>query len=270
MPHMNLSNWTNRKWVKISLLVLLLGVFSVWAVETPHGLEGKLEAIGYAVCHQIVSHTLEIGGKLLPLCARCTGMYLGTLLGLSILKSNQRLSGKPSTAKIVVLAGFMFVFTVDGVNSMLASFFSVSPLYTPVNWLRLGTGLLMGVVLANILMPLWNQTLWKQSDPRPVLQNWKQFALLMLCIIVVGVLVWLNIPMLYYPIAILSTGTVLVILGMVYSLLWSIILNKENTLEKLKDGITFYLLGVTCAIVQIGLMDLIRLSLTGSWSGFQI
>ena len=92
----------------------------------------------------------------------------------------------------------------------------------------------------------------------------------MLCIFIVGVLVWLNIPMLYYPIAILSTGTVLVILGMVYSLLWSIILNKENTLEKLKDGITFYLLGVTCAIVQIGLMDLIRLSLTGSWSGFQI
>ncbi|PKN84536.1 MAG: hypothetical protein CVU45_08935, partial [Chloroflexi bacterium HGW-Chloroflexi-7] len=124
-------------------------------------------------------------------------------------------------------------------NSMLASFFSISPLYPPSNWLRLGTGLLMGVVLANILLPLWNQTLWKESNPRPVLQSWKHFFLLLLFMIVVGVLIWLDIPMLYYPIAILSTVTVFVILGMVYTLLWSIILNKENTLEKLKDGITF-------------------------------
>ncbi len=92
----------------------------------------------------------------------------------------------------------------------------------------------------------------------------------MLCLIAAGVLIWLDIPILYYPIAILSTGTVIIILGMVYTLLWSIILNKENTLDKLKDGITFYLLGVICALLQIGLMDLIRMSMTGSWSGFQI
>lgn len=270
MPQMKFSDWTRQKWVKVGLLVLLLALFSVWVLETPSGLIGKAQAIGYAVCHQIASHTIEIGGKLLPLCARCTGMYLGTLLGLLVLRSRQRLSGKPSTAKIVVLAAFMLVFTVDGVNSMLASFFSVSPLYPPSNLLRLGTGLLMGIVLANILLPLWNQTLWKLSDPRPVLQSWKQLALLVLCAIMVGVLVWLDIPLLYYPIAILSTGTVIVILGMVYTLLWSIILNKENTLEKLKNGITFYLLGVICALLQIGLMDLIRMRLTGSWSGFQI
>lgn len=270
MPQMKNSDWTNNKWVKIGLLVLLLALFSVWAVETPSGLIGKVQAIGYAVCHQIASHTLEIGGKLLPLCARCTGMYLGTLLALAVLKANIRFAGNPSKAKIVVLALFMLVFTVDGVNSMLASFFSVSPLYPPSNLLRLATGLLMGVVLANILLPLWNQTLFKQSDPRPVLQSWKQLSLLLLVEVVAGLLVWLDIPFLYYPVAILSTGTVILILGMVYSLLWSIILNKENTLEKLKDGITFYLLGVICALVQIGLMDLIRMSLTGSWSGFQI
>ncbi|MRR32525.1 DUF2085 domain-containing protein, partial [bacterium] len=93
------SDWTNRKWIKISLLVLLLAFFSVWVIETPAGLIGKVQATGYAVCHQIASHTLEIGGKLLPLCARCTGMYLGTLLALAVLKSDTRLAGKPSKAK---------------------------------------------------------------------------------------------------------------------------------------------------------------------------
>lgn len=270
MPQMNPSNWTSKKWVKIGLLLVLLALASIWILETPHGVDGKLNAIGYAVCHQIESHTLEIGGILLPLCARCTGMYLGTLLALLILKPKDRSSGRPSTAKIVVLAAFMLIFTVDGVNSMLTSFFPISPLYPPSNLLRLSTGLLMGVVLANLLLPLWNQTLWKQSNPRPVLQSWRQLALLMVCELILGALVWLDIPILYYPIAILSTGTVIVILGMVYTLLWSIILNKENTLDKLKDGITFYLLGVICALLQIGLMDLIRMSMTGSWSGFQI
>lgn len=263
-------NWTKQRWVKIALLVLLLAIFSVWSIETPSGLIGKVQAIGYAVCHQIASHTIEIGGKLLPLCARCTGMYLGTLLALLILKPNQRLSGKASIVKIIVLAGFLLVFTVDGVNSMLDSFFNIQSLYPPSNLLRLGTGLLMGVVLANLLLPLWNQTLWKQSDPHPVLHSWKQLLLLVFCEVCAAVLVWLDIPFLYYPVAILSTGTVIIILGMVYTLLWSIILNKENTLEKLKEGWTFYLLGVICALLQIGLMDLIRMSLTGSWSGFQI
>jgi uncharacterized membrane protein len=270
MPQMKFSDWVNRKWVKICLLMLLLALFSVWVVETPAGVLGKAEAIGYAVCHQLASHTIEVGGKLLPLCARCTGMYLGTLLALTVLKPWLRRSGKPSKAKIAILAVFMLIFTMDGVNSMLASFFHIQPLYTPANWLRLATGLLMGVVLANILMPLWHQTLWKQSDPHPVLHGWKQFALLVLVETAAGLLVWLNIPILYYPIAILSTGTVIVILGMVYSLLCCIILNKENTLEKFMEGITFYLLGVICALLQIGLMDLIRMSLTGSWSGFQI
>ena len=132
-------DWTKQRWVKITLLVLLLAVFSVWSIETPSGLLGKVQAIGYAVCHQIASHTIEIGGKLLPLCARCTGMYLGTLLALLILKSNQRLSGKPSTAKIIVLVAFLLIFTIDGVNSMLNSFFNIQSLYPPSNMLRLGT-----------------------------------------------------------------------------------------------------------------------------------
>jgi uncharacterized membrane protein len=238
--------------------------------QTEMGQDQPAGCLGFAVCHQIASHTIEIGGKLLPLCARCTGMYLGTLVGLAFLADGKKRSVRPSLAKIIVLALLFLVFLVDGVNSMLSTFFKVAPLYPPSNLLRLSTGLLMGMILANIILPLWNQTLWKQSNPLPVLTSWKQLALLLLCETVVGVMVWLKIPLIYYPIAILSTGTIFLILIMVYSLLWSILLNKENTLEKFKDGWTFYLLGVICAFAQIGLMDLLRFHLTGSWGGFQL
>jgi uncharacterized membrane protein len=267
---MSKTPWTKRKWVKITLLAALLVLLTGWLLETPSGFNGKLAAVGFAVCHQIASHTLEIGGKLLPLCARCTGMYIGTLMALAFLANGKKHSLRPSLPKIILLAVLFLVFVVDGTNSMLSTFFHVAPLYPPSNLVRLGTGLAMGMILANILLPLWNQTLWIESDPKPVLASWKQVALLLLAETAVGVLIWLDVPILYYPVAILSISGIFVILGMVYSLLWSIILNKENTLEKFGDGWTFYLMGVISALVQVGLMDLIRVSLVGSWSGFQL
>jgi uncharacterized membrane protein len=258
------------KSVKIGLVIALLGVVSLWAFFTPHGVDGKLGAVGYAVCHQIDSHTLSVGGRLLPLCARCTGMYLGALAALMVLAPHDKRGGSPSKAKLVVLAVLFLVFVVDGVNSSLALISVEAPLYPPSNLLRLVTGLMMGIILANLLIPLWNQSLWIEKDVRPVLGTWKRFLLLIVCEVAVGILVWFDIPWLYYPIGVLSTGTIFLILGMVYSLLWSIILNKENTLKKFNDGLLFFLLGLICAWLQIGLMDLVRFSLTGTWLGFQL
>mgnify|MGYP000864405230 FL=1 len=267
IPYMALKT---KKWLNVVLLVLLLLQLGAWLWLTPHGLDGKLEAASYAVCHQIDSHTLTIGDRLLPLCARCTGIYLGALLGLLYLSRKDRPSGSPSRPKLLILAALFLVFVMDGVNSMLTTFLHVAPLYTPLNTLRLATGLLMGMLLAQLLLPLWNQTLWKETNPAPVFSKWRQLAFLLLIETVAGLLVWLDIPLLYYPIAILSVGTIFVILSMVYSLLWCIILNKENSLTKTRDGINLYLLGAICAFVQIGLMDLLRYNLTGSWSGFQL
>ncbi len=250
--------------------MLLIALSTLWLLEVPSGLTGKMDAVGFAVCHQIESHTIEIGGKLLPLCARCTGMYLGFLVALLYLSNRQKPAGIPSRLKIAFLAFFFLLFVVDGVNSMLTTFLKIEPLYTPTNWLRLATGLAMGAILANLILPLWNQTLWKENNPAPALRTWKQMGALFLCEIVIGVLVWLDIPLLYYPVAILSTGSIFLVLGMVYSLLWSIILNKENTLGTTRDGWTFFVLGAIFALLQIGLMDLLRVSLMGSWSGFPL
>ena len=270
MPEMNSTKPFKQKWIRIGLLVLIAVMVTVWLMHTPDHLDGKLDAVGYAVCHQIESHTLSLGGKLLPLCARCTGMYLGAIVALSVLASGEKRAGKPSKAKVIVLGVLFLAFLFDSINSTLTTFLSAEPLYPPSNLVRLATGLAMGVILVNLILPMWNQTLWQKPDPRSVLHGWKQFLLLLLCEVVVGVLIWLDVPLIYYPVAILSTGTIFVILGMVYSLLWCIILNKENTLERFKDGWTFYLLGVICAFLQIGLMDLLRFSLTGSWGGFQL
>ncbi|MBA4375036.1 MAG: hypothetical protein C0401_02545 [Anaerolinea sp.] len=270
MRPMKSTIWLNQKSIKLAMLVVLLVIITFWFILTPAGVDGKTGAAGYAVCHRIASHTLLVGGRLLPLCSRCTGMFLGTLIALMVLAPNDKRSGSPPKMKIIVLGVFFLLFVVDGVNSALSLFPNIHPLYQPSNLLRLITGLMMGIILANLLLPLWNQTLWVKQNKKPVLDTWKQFLMVMLSEAVVGVMVWLDIPFLYYPIAILSTGTIILILGMVYSLLWIIVFNKENTFTHFKEGHIFYLLGLITAFLQIGLMDLLRYSISGTWQGFQL
>ena len=67
---------------KILVITAALLVFIGWFITTPPGLFGKVDAIGYAVCHRISERSFHIGSLQLPLCARCSGMYLGAVMGL--------------------------------------------------------------------------------------------------------------------------------------------------------------------------------------------
>lgn len=66
----------------IVLIPVILIIF-VWLLNTPAGLMGKADAIGYAVCHRIDLRSFHLGERQMPLCARCSGMYLGAMLGLA-------------------------------------------------------------------------------------------------------------------------------------------------------------------------------------------
>src|SRR5512135_3248394 len=67
------------RWGLAMAAVLLFGG---WLLNTPPGLLGKADAVGYSVCHRIDARSFHIGNRQLPLCVRCTGMYLGAMLGL--------------------------------------------------------------------------------------------------------------------------------------------------------------------------------------------
>lgn len=256
---------TSHRITNLILIVAALLVFSVWLVLIPPSLDGKLHAAGYAVCHQLESHSLSFGGKVLPLCARCTGTFLGVLISLIYLSSKKKNGGTPSRPKIALLVLFFSAFAIDGINSSLTLIPGITPLYPPDNRLRLFTGLLLGICLANLVLPLWNQTLWAKWENEPVLKSWTQFTLLIFLVAAVGFLILLKIPFLYYPVAFFSITAIFIILGMIYSLLWCIILKKENSLHHFQDGIRIFIIGMITAILQVGMMDLARYLITKTW-----
>ncbi|MEJ5202415.1 MAG: hypothetical protein WHV66_09295, partial [Anaerolineales bacterium] len=70
--------------------------------------------------------------------------------------------------------------------------------------------------------------------------------------------------------ALLSSATVLFILTMLYTVIWILLLKKENQYQTLNDLSGLLIAGFTTALLQIALMDLGRYLLTGTWKGFPI
>ena len=134
------------------MIIIPVGLLLVgWLLNTPAGLLGKADAIGYAVCHRIDLRSFQLGDRQMPLCARCTGMYLGAMLGLvyqGIL--GKRRAEMPSWPVITVLGLLAAAFAVDGLNSYLYLFLQSPLLYMPNNTLRLltGTGTLLKLVVS--------------------------------------------------------------------------------------------------------------------------
>lgn len=258
----------NRSWHSLVYLAAGLLLFG-WLLNTPGGLLGKADAVGYAVCHRIDLRSFHLGDRQIPLCARCTGMYLGAVLGLAYqwIRSSRK-SGFPARGIVLVLGGLVAVFGIDGLNSYLSLFPGLPHLYEPNNVLRLFTGTGMGLVISAALFPAFNQSVWRESEPGPALSGWRDLAALIFLGILIAALVFTENPLLLYPLALISTGGVLLLLGMVYTLVWLMIFKQENRFSSLVQLTVPLTGGATLALLQIALLDLGRFMLTGTWEGF--
>jgi len=261
----------SNRWVRILTVLIPLAVavlLFLWLAETPAGLLGKMDAIGYAVCHRIDARSFHLGDRQLPLCARCSGMYLGALIGLFFQLPLSPKAGLPTKKVSLVLLVFLVAFGVDGVNSYLQLIPNAPSLYNPANPLRLLTGTMLGVGLMAVLLPTFRQVIWAEPDPAPVLHSWRQIgALVGLAVLVDLIVLWEN-PLLLYPLAILSSLTVPLILSMVYAILLTMLVKRENQARHWTDLWLILVAAAGMALLQIALVDWIRYALTGTWGGF--
>jgi uncharacterized membrane protein len=263
------------KWF-IPLAAIL--AFSVWFYIAPPGLLGKADAIGYAICHRIDERSFQIGERQLPLCARCTGEFNAAAISLLFFAFvSGKKSGMPGWKLGAPLLLFFIAFGIDGSNSYLyllkqssgGALADIPNLYTPNNTLRLITGSGMGIALASILFPAFNQTVWQRLDPGRAL-DWKKLGALIGIIAVVDVLILLDIHVVLYIVSFISVLGVLALLTLVFSMAWLLIMRQENAFNHLREMWMPFLAGTTLAFLMITAIDLLRLSLTGTWGGFPL
>ena len=270
----NIAEKLSRWLVPMAALIVL----SVWFYIAPPGLLGKADSIGYAVCHRIDERSFHVFGRQLPLCARCTGEFYAaglTLLFLAIV--SPRKSGMPGWKLGIPLVVFFLAFGIDGSNSYLYLIKQTNPgalsnipnIYIPNNVLRLFTGSGMGIALASILYPAFNQTAWKEFDPAPAL-DWKKLAAIIGIIITTNLGVLTESPIILLPIAIISVLGVFSLLLIVFGMSWVLIMRQDNIFDRLTQMWMPFLAGTTLALLMITVIDLLRFRLTGTWGGFPL
>lgn len=98
----------------------------------------KLMDIGKATgCHQLPERSFFYHGKQFPVCARCTGVFVGELLGVVLFKI-----GEISNVMVIVFCLIMFV----------DWFMQYKFCYKSTNVRRIITGLLCGYEFGNCIM----------------------------------------------------------------------------------------------------------------------
>ncbi len=267
-------------WSSWLVPVAAIGMVVFWLYISPPGILGAADSLGYAVCHRLSSHSLHfLDGTQLPLCARCSGMYLGAVLGLAFQGITARKRGGNPPWKIILpLAALFLAFGFDGVNSYVGLMKSISPgrldfipnFYTTTNTIRLLTGTGMGIVIAVALYPSFNQTMLQDWDPTPAIGDYRSLGLLLAAGLILDLLVLTNLDIVLYPAALISAGGVLLLLTTIYAMLWTMLTKHENQFLRIGAMWLPILAGLTVALVQITGTDLFRLWLTHTWGGFPL
>jgi len=256
-------------WLVGALLVILLAV--LW-ISAPPGILGKAHMLGYAVCHQIESHSFVLGGRALPLCARCTGTFIGAMVGLfgqAVILRRHRAAGFPPAVILAVLISFTFLWAADGVNSYLA-LVGGPHAYEPLNALRLATGALNGLTMSALILPVLNISIWRQPLDAPAIQGGRDILLLVLLEMAFVGVVLSGADWLLYPLSVLGGAAVLVLLGSVNTVLAVVVVGRENTIETWRQALLPLAVGLLLALVQVSAIDLVRYRLTGTLEGLPI
>jgi uncharacterized membrane protein len=203
-------------------------------------------------------------GRPLPLCARCSGTYLGAVAGLIVLAAcgRHRTARLPAPAILAVFGVFLLAWAVDGFNSFLTLIPGLPYLYEPSNLLRLITGTLEGLVIAAVVLPLANLTLWAAPDPRCSVGSGRELAWLLVAAATVIALVSSEWAPLLYPLAILSGLAILGLVGLVNTMVVLMLMRREGQATRTRDALLPLLRGVALAAVELTAIGLARAALT--------
>ncbi|MFN2227070.1 MAG: DUF2085 domain-containing protein [Anaerolineae bacterium] len=255
---------TPRRRLTAVALVLAVSVIILAIQLPPSTLLGKADVVGYAICHRITERSFSIGGRQMPLCARCTGTFLGAIVGLGAMLLYRRrwASGLPPVPVLGLLVTFVALWGFDGLNSYLTFFPGAPHLYEPQNWLRLTTGLLNGLALVSLVFPIFNFSIWREPSKERVFKNlWEVLAVLpvlaLLVLIIQG-----QVEFLLYPLALLSSLGVVMMLTLLNAVIAALTLGRESYALTWRQALVPLTAGAALAILEMTALIVVRAYLT--------
>lgn len=182
-----------------------------------------------------------LGGQVLPLCARCTGIYSGIFFAMAFFfLTNRQNNSRPYTMWGILFAAFSFLpVSLDG-------FFSYLGLWESNNFLRVVTGVIGGASLPGLFL------LGANFDPKgangePIFQNIGEQILLTLGSLLWGLLLWKGVGFYGFSALIMSGGVVFFWAGLGYLVLRNLLVRKKFpfwTCSFVMSGLFIFVIGM--------------------------
>jgi uncharacterized membrane protein len=170
------------------------------------------------VCGLRPGHSYFAGHIQLPVESRMVGIYGGFFVTFALLLATRRFGARQLGTRHSwsILAVMFATMVFDGVNSTLMEF-DKPHLYTTTNATRLATGLLSGIAIATVLLWLLNGVLRPREwvARRAIIHSSRYLGLLIAANVAFAAAVVSGHPWLYYPLAVINIGGIVIILASV-------------------------------------------------------
>jgi len=129
-----------------------------------------IDQLGFSVCHQLPERTLLLGSILMPVCSRCSGIYIGFLFTIVFLfiSFRKKESDLPPVYVIIIAIVFILSAVVDGILSYLGY-------YETNNIIRLATGYMFGAGISIIIYPVFVFQYFKNFQKKKIFSSYRQF-----------------------------------------------------------------------------------------------
>jgi uncharacterized membrane protein len=108
-------------------------------------------AIGHVICHQLPARSFQLWGAVLPVCARCTGIYLGAAVVSAVVWTRPRTPVDPSRVDIFhqdSAARARQLLLAALAPTAITLIYEWTTGITPANWIRALAGLPLGAAVA--------------------------------------------------------------------------------------------------------------------------
>ncbi len=251
------------------LTLLYLGLLAALVFLPGQSLIERLQWLDSGVCAQLPTHSFYPGGERLPLCSRNTGIYLGFIVTIATLHIMGRGQGQklPAWPISLVLVCGIFALAIDGSNSLLLDL-GLPHLYQPHNLLRLATGLLTGLAMGTLVLPILNQLFWFRSNEQRSIPSWRVLLQFLPALVVCYFAVATQSGLILYPVALLSTIGLLTAIGCVNLIVIIAVSKRDQSFVSYRELLPFFGLALLCAsgemlaLAQLKLMLLHALGIT--------
>ena len=182
--------------------------------------------IGFAVCHQIPSRTIVIGGIYLPLAGRTSGIYIGFLISAIVLFILYRKKENEWPPRYILITFFISIVST-GADWVL----SHMGVYESSNSIRFITGFLAGSSMMAFIFPVFINQYYKKSKDLKIFKSLRKtllYFLILAAFIIITLFRFSFLSYFYYYLSALSVIFTFYFINFLMVILIPVFANKAH------------------------------------------